>query len=253
MKNKLKSLIVMLILVTIISLSGYVNAFSANLNLTSSSKLKAGDIVVVTLKIVSLDAGEGIDGIQAALEYSKDVFEEVTEDNIEGSNRWRMNGYSETSQIFTMTRSSKVNEASDILTISLKVKDDLAADVESTEITLKDIKVSGGGINEGGTGDINVTPVKVTITKDTGSGSGSGSGSETTTNEIPGTNTDAGQNNGGNNGGTRTNTTPKTNTGAATGRIPQTGENAIQIAAGIVIVAVVATVAYIKYRNIKLK
>lgn len=249
MKNKLKSLMAMLVLVTIISLTSNIHAFSANMSLTSASKLKAGDVVVVTLKILSLDAGEGIDGIQAALEYDKDIFEEVTEDNIEGLNKWRMNGYSEDSQIFTMTKSTKVNEASDILTISLKVKDNLADDVESTEITLKDIKVSGGSVDLGGTGDIDVVPVKVTISKDTGSGSGTG----TTTNEIPGTNTDVGQNNGNNNGGTKTNSTPTTNTGAATGRIPQTGENAIQIAAGIVIVAVIATVAYVKYRNIKLK
>lgn len=236
MKNNLKSkiLLIILILITMISLTGFVSAFSVNMQLDSSSKLKAGDTVEVTLKILNIDAGDGIDSIAATLEYDKNVFEEVTEDNFEGLNRWNVNIYSTDSQKFTVSKSSKVNQASDVFKLTLKAK--TAVDVDSTEITIKDITASGGSSDIGGTGDIQVQKVSKTINKET-------------TNENPLTNKETDKTN------TTTNPVTKINdiSGATTGKLPQTGENILGIVAAITIVSIIAIVAFIKYRNINLK
>lgn len=241
MKNnlKIKALIVMLLLITFISLTGIVNAASVNMSLNSSSKLKAGDVVTVTLKISSIDAGDGIDAIVATLDYDKNVFEEVTEDSFEGINKWNVNVYSTDTQMFTVTKSSKVNSVSDILKISLKVKDTIS--VDSTEIKLKDITASGGAVDSGGTGDIEIKEASVKIAKDT-------STNKPITNIVENTTTNTAKNE-------IVNTVNKVSntSGTAGGKLPQTGESIIGITAGTLIISIIAIIAYIKYRNINIK
>ena len=227
MKRKMKSLLFITIVTTIVCIAGIANAYSVTGELNSSSKLKAGDIVEVTYKFTSVDAGDGIDSIEGALEYDKSVFEEVTEDSFEGLNKWKIGIYSTETQRFTVTKSEKITAGSDVFTISLKVKDTINKD--SATIKIKDVFVSGGTQ----TGDIEVAEKSVTITK------------EETQQEEPKTNTEPTTN-------TITNTQPKTNTGAATGKIPQTGENTIFIVIGIAIIAVVTTIAYVKYRDLSI-
>lgn len=247
MKNnlKLKSLLSILTLVTVISLTGFVSAFSLNMKLDSSSKLKAGDTVEVTLKISNIDAGEGIDAVMGTLDYDKNVFEEVTEDNFEGLNKWNVNIYSTDSQKFTVTKSSKVNQASDILKLTLRAKSTIS--VDSTTITMKNVTASGGSVDTGGTGDIQVQNVSITISKETQNEKPPVTNevkNEVTGNVTDKTNTNA-----------NTNSVTKINniSGATSGKLPQTGENILGIVAAITIVSIIAIVAFIKYRNINLK
>lgn len=165
MKNNLKTRIILItvVLIAVLSVTSFASAFSVNMTLNSTSRLKAGDYVVVTLKISSINAGNGIDAILATLDYDKDVFEEVTEENFDNLNRWRVGLYYEVSQKFTVLRSSKVNTPGDILKITLKVKDNI--NVNSTKITIKDISASGGAIINGGTGDIHIPEASVIIYK----------------------------------------------------------------------------------------
>ena len=86
--------------------------------------------------------------------------------------------------------------------------------INSTIITMKEISASGGAVDVGGTGDITVQNTSVTIQKEA-----------TTTTVVP--------------------EKPNTN-------LPKTGEG-IGIMASIVVVSVVAVIAYIKYRNIQVK
>lgn len=217
MKKTLKIVSVLLLLWTIISFASIVNAATAQMALNSTSKLKAGDTVEVTLRIANIQAGEGIDAIVATLDYDKNVFEQVLQENFTGMNQWSVNLYSTDTGIFTMTRSSKVNTTSDVLKIKLRAKSAVSAN--STEIKLKDITASGGAVEDGGTGDIEVTEVKVNIAK------------ETVQPIQPNTNqTD----------------------NKATGKIPQTGES-IAIIVGISIVVIIAIAAFIKYKNTKIK
>lgn len=254
MKTNLKSkiLLIVLVLFTIMSLTNFVSAFSVNMALTSTSKLKAGDVVTVTLKISNIDAGEGIDAIVGALEYDKNVFEEVTEENFENKNRWNVNIYSTQSQKFTALKSSKVNAAGEVLSITLKAKD--TVNVDSTTITIKDITASGGAVSDGGTGDIVISPASVTINKETTQQPDDNNKVDTNTTDTNTTDTDK-TNNVGGDVNNKTNTVKPINnvSGKAEGKIPQTGENVIGIVAGILIISVIAIVGYIKYRNVKLK
>lgn len=238
-KFRIKILLVILLIISILSLTGIVNAFSVSIGLDSTSKLKAGDLVVVTLKITNIDAGEGIDAILATLDYDKNVFEEVTEDSFEGNNKWNVNIYSTDTQMFTVTKSSKVNTPSDILTITLKAKDTINAN--STIVKVKDISASGGGVEDGGTGDIEIPEVSVTITKESTEPPITNEIANTIINEV-------------------TNTTTNTITNIATntdniagGKLPQTGERVGAIVAGISIVAVIGIIVFIKYRNLNIK
>ncbi len=164
MRKITKIVIMLMIVLVLISYVGVVNAASVGMTLNSSSKLKVGDNVEVTLKISNITAGEGIDAIVATLNYDKNVFEEVSQNNFTGMNQWNVNLYATDTQIFTITKSAKVNTPSDVLKIVLKVKSPV--NVNSTEIKIKDITASGGAVDVGGTGDIVVQDVKVNVLKE---------------------------------------------------------------------------------------
>lgn len=210
MKKTAKIVTILMIAFIIISYASVVNAATVSMTLNSSSKLKAGDTIEITLKIGNITAGDGIDAIVASLDYDKNVFEEVLQSNLVGLNQWNVNIYDTTTQIFTMTKSAKVSTPSDVLKITLRVKNPV--NVNSTVVTLKDISASGGAIDIGGTGDITVQNTSVTVQKET-------------TTVIP--------------------EKPNTN-------LPKTGEG-VGIMASIVVVSVIAVIAYMKYRNIQIK
>ena len=242
MKKNLKILLSVLLLVAILGLTGVVNAFSVSMKLDSSSKLKVGDIVEVTLKISNIDAGNGIDAIGATLEYDKNVFDEVTQDSFEGINNWNVGMYSTDTQMLTILRSSKVNTIGDVLKVSLRVKN--TTNVNSTTIKYKEITVSGGAVSDGGTGDIEVSEAKITISKEIVTPPVTNTVTNETTNEVANTVVNKISN---------TVNTQINNTNGTTGKIPQTGENDMAIIIGISVVAIIAIVAFIKYRNLNIK
>ncbi len=242
MKKNVKILLISLLILSIISITGSVSAFSVEMKLESSSKIKPGNTIEVMLKISNIDAGNGINAIGATLEYDKNVFDEVTQDSFVGVNSWSIGSYSTETQILTILRSSKVNTASDILKLTLRVKDN--ANVNSSTIRYKEITTSGGSPLDGGTGDIDVQEVSVTIPKDTSTNTEQ----PPVTNEVT-TNTTTNETT----TNTTTNLTTNTNNGSASGKLPQTGENIGGIIAGVSIIAVIAIVAFIKYRNLDIK
>lgn len=164
MKKTAKIVTILMIVFIAISYASVVNAATVSMTLNSSSKLKAGDTIEVTLKIGNISAGDGIDAIVASLDYDKNVFEQVTQNNFVGLNQWNVNIYDATTQIFTMTKSAKVNTPTDVLKITLKVKNPV--NVNSTTVTIKDISASGGAVDVGGTGDITVQNTSVIIQKE---------------------------------------------------------------------------------------
>lgn len=238
MKRSIKSLIALTILFIIICVGGTVNAATASMSLTSNSKLVEGQTVEVTLKITNIDAGDGIDAIQGTLNYDKNVFEEVTDENFEGINRWNIQGYSSESGIFIFLRSSKVNMQSDVLKITLRVKS--AVVVNSSIIEIKELSASGGDVASGGTGDILVQAVNVTINK-------------VSQIQDPSTNTQTNEQS----TNIIANNTSKINS-AVTGnntsntKLPQTGDE-YGIVLAIAVVTIVSIIAYIRYRNVNIK
>lgn len=253
LKNKI-SLNIMLI-ICILSFASIVNAFSVTINLTTTSKLKPGEVVEIVINLSSIDAGEGINSIEATLEYDKNVFDEVTEDNLVGLNKWKVQGYNEENGMFTALRNEKVNTSIDMIQISLRVKENV--NVDKTNVTVKDIRVSGGSVEFGGTGDIEVDQVNVYISKDN-----TGTEKPPVTNEVANEVVNTTTNNISVNLVTNNITSntinsianrviANTNNGGTTGRLPQTGESIATYIAGISIITVIAIIAFIKYRNIK--
>ncbi len=234
MKTKLKTLITVSIMALIVVISTISNAASVGMTLSSNSKLKAGDTVTVTMSLGNIDAGNGIDTITAELNYDKNVFETVETSNLIASNSWTPT-YASSTNMLTAVKNSKVTKGETVLTITLKVKSTLS--VKSTTVTLKDIVVSGGRVQDGGTGDINVNNASVTINADSDAISkNENTISNTTTTTNTTTNT------------TKQNTTLKDNTVTKKTTLPKTGIEQGGVIA-IVVIAIVGTFSYVLYKK----
>lgn len=244
MKRSIKNLLVLVVLLTTICTVGKVNAASISMTLTSDSKLVAGDTVTVTLRILNIDAGDGVDTISGKLVYDTDVFEEITEEqytnNFQGLNSWNPMGYNASEFKFTALRGSKVNMASDVLQIKLKAKS--AITVNSTSIEVKDMELSGGME----TGDIKPLDVKIEINK--------------ASQIIPTPDDKVNEQQGGQQNQELPINTQKVNnqTSVINGnntsntKLPQTGDE-YGIVLAIALVAVISIIAYIRYRNVNIK
>ena len=238
MKTKLKTLITVSIMALIVVISTISNAASVGMSLSSNSKLKAGDTVTVTMSLGNIDAGNGIDTITAELNYDKNVFETLETSNFVASNSWTPT-YASSTNMLTVLKNSKVTKGETVLSITLKVKSTLS--VKSTTVTLKDIVVSGGRVQDGGTGDINVNNASVTINAD----SDAISKNENTTSNTTTTNTT----NSSKKNTTKQNTTLKDNTVTKKTTLPKTGIGQSGIIA-IVVIAVVGIFCYVLYKKI---
>lgn len=238
MKIKLKTLITVSIMALIVVISTISNAASVGMSLSSNSKLKAGDTVTVTMSLGNIDAGNGIDTITAELNYDKNVFETVETSNLIASNSWTPT-YASSTNMLTVLKNSKVTKGETVLTITLKVKSTLS--VKSTTVTLKDIVVSGGRVQDGGTGDISVNNASVTINAD----SDAISKNENTTSNTTTTNTT----NSSKTNTTKQNTILKDNTVTKKSTLPKTGIGQSGIIA-IVVIAVVGIFCYVLYKKI---
>lgn len=234
MKIKLKTLITVSIMALIVVISTISNAASVGMSLSSNSKLKAGDTVTVTMSLGNIDAGNGIDTITAELNYDKNVFETVETSNLIASNSWTPT-YASSTNMLTVLKNSKVTKGETVLTITLKVKSILS--VKSTTVTLKDIVVSGGRVQDGGTGDINVNNASVTINADSDAIS---KNENTTGNTTTTTNTTTNT--------TKQNTTLKDNTVTKKTTLPKTGIEQGGVIA-IVVIAIVGTFSYVLYKK----
>lgn len=232
MKTKLKTLLTVSIMALIVVISTISNAASVGMTLSSNSKLKAGDTVTVTMSLGNIDAGNGIDTITAELNYDKNVFETVETSNLIASNSW-IPTYASSTNMLTVVKNSKVTKGENVLTITLKVKSTLS--VKSTTVTLKDIVVSGGRVQDGGTGDINVNNASVTINADSDAISKNENTTGNTTNSSK-TNT------------TKQNTTLKDNTVTKKTTLPKTGIGQSGVIA-IVVIAIVGTFCYVLYKK----
>lgn len=126
MKKKLYVVFFMiLMLINILAIN--VSALSFTTTMTpSNTKIEAGTEVVVSVKLSSLEVGEnGINIFTAVLGYDTDVFEVLTDTNIEGSNDWQTAYNSGTGKV-TLTKTSYVKSDQEIMQITLKVKSDVA-------------------------------------------------------------------------------------------------------------------------------
>lgn len=226
--NLKKALVVIMVAIMMVSIGTLSNAvgenYSVGMSLTSDSKLKAGDTVKINVNLTSISAGDGIDTIAGELNFDKNVFEAPTASAFTSSSAWTPT-YASSTNMITLMKNEKVTSAEAVVTISLKVKDTI--NVTSTKITLGDIIVSGGSVDIGGTGDIKVNDVSITINADAPATPGQGGTATGTTN---------------------TNTAKKDNTTTNTNTLPKTGLGQLGMIL-IVVLAVVGIFSYVLYKK----
>lgn len=252
MKGKLevKSLITIIMLIMIATISTITVAatgeeFSVKMSLTSNSKLKEGETVVINVNLTDIKAGEGIDALTAGIEYDTNVFEALSTSSFKSDTSWTPTFAPSTNKM-TALKSEKVKSAETMYTITLKVKPSIS--VESTKITLNNIVVSGGIVANGGTGDIDVGTASVTISKDKDASGSTEKPKDNTVNNGGTTNNNASKAN-----TTKSNTSVKKNTidNTVTKRstLPKAGIEQYGMIA-ILVIAIVAIFSYVLYKRI---
>lgn len=223
MKTNLKRVIaVIMMVVMVISIGTIATAaegnYSVGMALASNSKLKAGDTVKIDVKLTSISAGDGIDTIAGELTFDKNVFETPTAADFTSSTSWTPT-YAASTNMLTLMKNEKVKSAETVVTISLKVKDTM--NVTSAKVSLGDIIVSGGTVDTGGTGDIKVNDISITISKEAA---------------VP------------NQPGTTTNTPKKDSTTTNTKTLPKTGLGQLGVIL-VIVLAVVGIFSYVLYKK----
>ena len=119
-------------------------ATSLNANVTSSlEEAEGGQEVIVTLRFDTFkEVKKGINAYQATLEYDKEVFEQVKEDDIKALNNWEKLKYNQETGDLVAIKRAGTRAEEDIVQIKLKVKED--AKPQETEVGINDIVTSEG-------------------------------------------------------------------------------------------------------------
>lgn len=163
MKNKflivLSLFIIIITSVLTVTVFGAETKYSFNVSMTANnSKVKAGDEVLITVKVSNLEVGEnGINSFSAYLSYDNDVFEQPTESNIDGIDGWKPNYTVGTTKI-QLYRERFLKTDGEIMQISLKTKEGLQNGTQG-EVKLSTIIVSNS-VDE----TTNPKPISTTIT-----------------------------------------------------------------------------------------
>lgn len=122
----------------------------------SVSELKGGEEVTITLRFDEYQQiTEGLNAYQATLEYDKNLFEEVTQEDFVCLNDWEKLQYNQATGEFVAIKKIGSAEPEDVVSITLKTKPKVKA--TTTEIKIKDIVTSEGER------DISIAEAKSTI------------------------------------------------------------------------------------------
>lgn len=139
--------IIMLILLATNVQGASTSTFKATLG-TSTTTLKPGEEVTVTIAVSDINMGEnGINTLEGKIKYDSNVFEEVKSSAIQSLNNWTTTFNDESSTLngkfLAVNLSSGVKESVKIFTVTFKVKTDLKATTE-TQIDFEDITSNDG-------------------------------------------------------------------------------------------------------------
>lgn len=153
-----KRVIIMTILIALILLASNLLA-AANLKAqakASVSDLKGGEEVTITLRFDEYQQiQEGLNAYQATLEYNKEIFEEVRQEDFQCLNDWEKLQYNQATGEFVAIKKVGSTEPEDIVSVTLRTKPEVKA--TTTEIKIKDIVTSEGER------DIAIAETKATI------------------------------------------------------------------------------------------
>ena len=140
MRKKIIS-VILFILITFLATTIYA-VVAANATLSASkTKVKQGESFTVKLSIKDINAGtDGLMGAQLKIDYSKDVFETLTDANIKGLSGLTAN-YNEGKKgnILILTVMSGIKSDSDFVEVTFKAKEN--AELKDATITFQDIEI----------------------------------------------------------------------------------------------------------------
>ena len=142
-------LLVIMLGVTLAStVNAATNSFKAELS-ASSTSLKPGDEVILTLKVSDINMGDdGINAVEGTIKYDTNVFEAITQSSITSESGWSTTYNGETSnslngKFLAVNLSAGTKEDTTILTVKFKVKQDVAKTTE-TQIDFVDVTSNDG-------------------------------------------------------------------------------------------------------------
>lgn len=122
----------------------------------STNELKGGEEVTITLNFSEYQQiKDGLNAYQATLEYNKDIFEEVKQEDFQCLNDWEKLQYNQATGEFVAIKKVGSTEPEDIVSVTLRTKPVVKA--TTTEIKIKDI------ITSEGERDIAIAETKATI------------------------------------------------------------------------------------------
>lgn len=163
MRNiKPKGLILLLVILFLgmSSIIVYADSMSVKMSI-NSAKLQEDTTYTLTANMENIISTNGIETIVAKFEYDASVFDKNSI-NIATINGWSPL-YDEETGLIIMQKGTKNKQDEIFLTIHLKTKSQLKTN--STEILLNDITASGGSIEDGGTGDLELGNLRLTLNK----------------------------------------------------------------------------------------
>ena len=109
----------------------------------STNELKGGEEVTITLNFSEYQQiKDGLNAYQATLEYNKDIFEEVKQEDFQCLNDWEKLQYNQATGEFVAIKKVGSTEPEDIVSVTLRTKPVVKA--TTTEIKIKDIITSEG-------------------------------------------------------------------------------------------------------------
>ena len=254
-----KFIVISIALIFLLSIVTVVNAESFSFIVSpNKTTLKPGDEFELTLKIANIDVGEnGINAIEAKLQYDENIFEKVTQENITSLNNWSLtyNGEETTNKgkMLAMKLSAGEKTNQEIGKIKLKVRENLTntTSTKQTNITVVNIATNNG------TSLVNETDkeIPLTITFDKVS---SGDTSSTNTNNSSSNNSNNNNNstvNNSSNENKQSSVSDLVKNGdntTATGNVPQTGINEIVCVSTLIIPTILGIAGYIGYKRISI-
>lgn len=139
--KKFASICIALIIVLIMSVVHATTTFTAKLE-SNKSVIKAGEEVEVVLKLEGFTENEkGINVLLGTIEYDKNIFEKLEENDIELLQFWNSPMYNSENGKIILEANEFIDTSHTVLKLKLKVKENIAENT-TTEVKVKEISAS---------------------------------------------------------------------------------------------------------------
>lgn len=145
MKKLLTSAIIFMLIMMIYIAPSHALGFNLGVE-TSNDVVTKGGTLTLTVSTKNFDFGsQGIDACTGVIEYSTDVFEEVTSSDIQGKNGWGIS-YNKGKILCVPSSSGYITEEGELFSITFKIKED--APMGDTQISIKDFIINDAASGE---------------------------------------------------------------------------------------------------------